>query len=456
MSAVGRIARLSAAFLGSNVVRGVLAFALSLLVGRSLGIERFGRWVLCTTWASTLTVAVDLGFGVLLTRDGARRVAGSGFRVQGSSGSLGSLTAAALMLRVAIALPAAAALAIAAPWMTGDPETVHGLQLAAVLGVAGAAYGCFGAAFRSQPEWVPSVLAMEAGWHALQLAASFVALYASAAAGVISLLVIAIAAQLLQIATAVALWGAAFHQSQPLHLSDRRELRATLVRALPFAAAGIVANLQTRLAPLMLGYLSTDAGVGAFAAAARFGTTARLVPGAVFAGALPVLSQEHETSSDGAGPAFAAFDRAFTVLAAATVIPLVVFARPLLRVVYGPAFAGAATTLVWIGIGLAPALMNSAAKIALYASGRERVATAWSAASLVVQAALAIRLIPVYGAAGAATALAVGEALIWLPLRRARRSPRTPTPSSPHRAPAPTHAPPSPVAADVPNPAAAR
>jgi O-antigen/teichoic acid export membrane protein len=446
VSAVARIARLSGAFLGSNLVRGALAFALSLLVGRALGVERFGRWVLCATWASTLTVAADLGFGVLLTRDGAH----------GAFRSLGSLTAAALTLRLLVALPAAAALAAAAPWMAADPETIHGLQIAAVLGVAGVAYGCFGAAFRSQPEWIPAVLAMEAGGHALQLAASFVALYASHAAGVGALLVIAVAAQLLQIGTALALWGRAFHRSERLHVPDRHGLRDTLVRALPFAAAGIVANLQTRLAPLMLGYLSTDADVGAFAAAARFGTTARLVPGAVFAGALPVLSQEHETSRDGTGLVFTAFDRAFAVLAAATVLPLLLFARPLLRLVYGPAFAGAATTLVWIGIGLAPALMNTAAKIGLYASGRERVATAWSAASLVVQAALATRLIPVYEAAGAATAVAIGEALIWLPLRRARRSPRTSKRSSPHRAPAPTHVPTPPVAGDVPDPAAAR
>jgi len=40
-------------------------------LGRGLGADRFGQWVLCTAWASLLTVAADLGFGVLLTRDGA-------------------------------------------------------------------------------------------------------------------------------------------------------------------------------------------------------------------------------------------------------------------------------------------------------------------------------------------------------------------------------------------------
>src|SRR4029077_21197316 len=67
-----RILRLSAAYLSSNLARAAIAFGLSLALGRTLGAERFGRWILCTTWASILTVVADLGFGVLLTRDGAR------------------------------------------------------------------------------------------------------------------------------------------------------------------------------------------------------------------------------------------------------------------------------------------------------------------------------------------------------------------------------------------------
>ena len=71
--ALARIARLSAAFLGSNLARAAIGFGLSFALARGLGAERFGRWILCTAWASTLTVVVDLGFGVLLTRDGAAR-----------------------------------------------------------------------------------------------------------------------------------------------------------------------------------------------------------------------------------------------------------------------------------------------------------------------------------------------------------------------------------------------
>ena len=440
MNALARIGRLSAAFLGSNLARGAIAFLLSLLVGRALGVDRFGRWILCSTWASTLTVAADLGLGLLLHRDQAR----------------GSLCASALVLRLAVATPAAVAMVIAAPWIVSDPETIRGLQIAAILGLVGAAYGCLGSSLRSEPDWVTAVLTIETAWHAVQLVASWVLLHAAAAPDVPALLTIAVAVQAAQIVTALAVWRMAFGGREPIRPPAWRDTRDTFVRALPFAAAGIVANLQTRMAPLMLGYLSPESELGAFAAAARFGTTARLAPGAIFAGALPVLSREHERGDADSRTAFASFDRAFAAFALVTAIAGAVLAVPLLRLVYGPAFVAAAPALVWICIGLAPTLTNSATKIALYAAGAERVATAWSAVSLAIQIVMALALMPRFGAVGAAWAIAVGEVVIWVPLRRARRAHRTLTPSSPHRAPASTLAPPQPSVRDVPDPAAAR
>jgi len=122
MTPLTRIARLSAAFLGSNVARAAIGFGLSFALARGLGTERFGRWILCTAWASTLTVVVDLGFGVLLTRDGARPDA-----------EPGRLLSGALAARLAIAVPLAALLFAGAPLLSSDAETIAGLRVAALL-----------------------------------------------------------------------------------------------------------------------------------------------------------------------------------------------------------------------------------------------------------------------------------------------------------------------------------
>ena len=123
---LARIARLSAAFLGSNLARAAIGFGVSFALGRGLGAERFGRWIFCTAWASTLTVVVDLGFGVLLTRDGARAEA-----------EPGRLLSGALVLRLAVVLPLAALLYAGAGYLSPDAETSAGLRVAAPLGGAG-------------------------------------------------------------------------------------------------------------------------------------------------------------------------------------------------------------------------------------------------------------------------------------------------------------------------------
>jgi O-antigen/teichoic acid export membrane protein len=403
-SALAPIARLSAAFVCSNLARAVVGFTLSLVLGRGLGAEHFGGWILCTTWAAMVTVAADLGFGVLLTRDGARAEADPG-----------GLLVAALILRLALASVLAVGLAIAAPALTQNPELIAGLRLASLLGLAGAIYGCFGSLLRSQPRWLPLVLGLETAWLGAQVAASWWVVHRGG--GIASLLGVSIATQLAEIATAIVLWKPVF--------GDRAAritpvpLLATLRRAAPFAVTGLVANLQARIAPLMLGSLAAPIELGYFAAAARVGRVARLTPSAIFAGALPVLSREYARDPDAAQRVSRTLDRILLITALGGVAVALVFAAPLMRIVFGPSFAAAAPTLLWVAIGLVPALSNSSRKIFLYASGRETTVVAWSLVAVTLEIGAAIVLIPVGGGTGAAISVAVGEAAIWLPLRRA-------------------------------------
>ncbi len=442
MKPLARIARLSAALLASNLTRGAIAFALSLVVGRLVGVERFGRWILCSTWASTLTVVVDLGFGLLLPRDGAE-----------SGAPRGRLCGTALVARLLAAIPAAFVMTIVAGHVSSDPETVSGLRIAGLLGVSGAAYGCFGSTFRSQPRWVPAVLIVETTWAVAQLAASWALLRVVAPSGaIVALLAVAVAAQLGQMVSAVILWRFAF-ADDAIRVPQWPELVRTVARALPFAASGLLANLHTRVAPLMLGYLSTDMALGSFAAAARFATTAKLVPGAIFAGALPVLSREYAEDALAGRAAYLAFHRWTLALAIVMALPCLMMPSLLLRLVYGSAFVGAAPALVWIGLGLVPNLANSAKKIFLYAAGAERLVVAWSAVSLAVQVAAGWGLIARFGSGGAAASLALGELIIWWPLADTVR--RIAPPSSRRRARASTPVPPPPAVRDALDPAAA-
>lgn len=428
---LNRIAKPSAAFLGSNLARAALGFALTLAIGRGLGAHRFGQWVLCTTWASLLTVAADLGFGVLLTRDGARPGAPAA-----------RLVAGALRLRLAVAIPLAVILYASAGRLSADPESIAGLRVGALLGIAGAAYGCFGAMLQSQARWLPTVLGLETGWLALQLAGSWwlVQTGSSGSSGsgwlagagwgggaggaggtLVALMVLATCVQLAQIATALVLWRSVFGGRRRAD-EGRESLIALMRRALPFAVSGIVANLQSRVAPMMLGALSTAAELGLFAAASRFGRLAMLAPQAVFGGALPVLSHEFGRNRPEAQRLFSRLDRAMLAFSASSAAVCLLAAPLMLRIVYGSPFIPAAPALIWVGVGLIPGLSNAGRQIALYASGGEAVVVRWRAVALIVQIASAVILIPAIGGTGAAVSVAVGEAAVWLPLRRAMAS----------------------------------
>jgi len=418
MTPLKRILQLSIAFLGSNLARAAIGFGLTLAIGRGLGADRFGQWVLCTTWASLLTVVADLGFGVLLTRDGAR-----------TGAPAARLVAGALLLRLAVVVPLGAILYAGAGRLSADPESIAGLRVGALLGVAGAAYGCFGAMLQSQARWLPTVLGLETGWLALQLAGSWWLVNAGAgeAGGVggagadgtlVALMTLAMCVQLAQIATAIVLWRTVFGGRARTY-EGREPLMVLMRRALPFAASGIVANLQSRVAPLMLGGLSTASEVGLFAAASRAGRLARLAPQAVFGGALPVLSHEFGRDRAEAQRLFSKLDRAMLGFSASIAGACLLAAPLLLRIVYGSSFVAAAPALMWVGVGLIPALSNSGRQIALYAAGGEALVVRWSAVALIVQVASAVVLIPMMGSTGAAVSIAVGEAAVWLPLRRA-------------------------------------
>jgi O-antigen/teichoic acid export membrane protein len=413
MTPLKPILQLSIAFLGSNLARAAIGFGLTLAIGRGLGADRFGQWVLCTTWASLLTVAADLGFGVLLTRDGARPGAPAARLVGG-----------ALLLRLAVVVPLGAILYACAGRLSADPESIAALRVGALLGIAGAAYGCFGAMLQSQARWLPTVLGLETGWLALQLAGSWWLVNAGAGGAggadgtLVALMTLAMCVQLAQIATALVLWRTVFGGRARMH-EGREPLMVLMRRALPFAASGIVANLQSRVAPLMLGGLSTSSEVGLFAAASRVGRLARLVPQAVFGGALPVLSHEFGRDRAEAQRLFSKLDRAMLGFSASMAGACLLAAPLLLRIVYGSSFIAAAPALMWVGVGLIPALSNSGRQIALYAAGGEALVVRWSAVALIVQVAAAVLLIPMMGGTGAAVSVAVGEAAVWLPLRRA-------------------------------------
>jgi O-antigen/teichoic acid export membrane protein len=412
---------MGALFTGSNLARGAVAFVTALVVARTLGPDTFGRWTLCVTWASLLTFLLDLGFGVLLTRDAAARTP-----------RIGALVGAALAARLTLFVPAAflfLAIASGVGLRGEDPIVLWSVLLLAASGIV---YGSVAAIFRAWPATLAAIVTVEAVGAIVQLGVTW--RIAQQRGGVIALLLLASAVQVAQFAAAALLWRPTGIAGPMLERPTAPFAVALLRRAFPFALSGLVANVQERLAPLMLGRLSGIGEVGMFGAAWRIGAAVRMVPQAMFGGALPVLSAE---TARGGSDVARRFERISSVGASIAAAVLVVFAGPILRGTYGADYGPGAMTLMWVGVGLWPFLVNSARKVSLYAGARERDAVRWSAVALLVQVVACAILIPRFGAAGAAAAMAAGEIAVWRRLQAvARNSKATETTPTKHEQPA--------------------
>jgi len=400
---LARIAHMGAALAASNVTRGAIQFVTSLVIARGLGRDRFGAWTLAAAAASALTAGFDLGFGVLLTREAAR-----------ADGRIARLLGDALAARFTLFLPVAllAYSGLLTSW-TGSiqPRTLHA---AIVLAAAGLAYGTIAPACRAAPRPLVSILSIEALGALVQCGG--VALLMLRGAGISALLYLATAVLMAQLAAALVLWRRIAPDDR-FSWPSMRSTRNALQRAVPFALTGLVANAQARLGPLLLGGLAGTGEVASFGVAAGLAGAARRLPSSAFGAALPVFSRGAESGD--AASARAQFAGAVRWFALAAAVVLVVGASSIVRLTYGAPFAAAATPLLFAGLGLVPTLVNASRKVYLFASGRERIVLRWSAATLAVQVAACLLLIPRFGAAGAMAGLAIGEAVIWLPLRRA-------------------------------------
>lgn len=406
-AALARIARTGGLFAVSHVVRGAIALAMSIVVARHLGPAIFGRWTLCLAWASMLTFMLDLGFGVLLTRDAAadRR-------------SAGHLVANALAARTALFLPGAMLFVAFAPVVGLSHEATPVLVATLLLAATSIGYGTIAAVFRGWPELLAPVLALESAGAAVALAGAWQIVRQGGTVG--SLLLLSAVVQTAQFVAAAILLRDIAGEG---HRWRRPSIRASIVllrRAFPFMVSGVVANVQERLALLMLGRLGGVADLASFGAAWRIGAAARMLPQAALGGGLPVLAEGATTSASHV--VRSGFERWIGALALVCATIVALFAKPILELTYGGEFVSSASTLAWVGVGLWPFVVNSGRKVCLYADARERVAVRFSAVTLAIQVAACAALIPRFGAAGAAAGMAAGEAVVWWPLRRYARA----------------------------------
>ncbi len=430
----------------NNAGGALLAFLISVIIGRGLGQAGLGQYAFVTAWITPLTMLADFGLGTLITRDAARDKSGAPALLHAANRVLPLIAGVTLLLAW-----------IAIPLSGFVPPLSIALGLVALLILLDPWYGLYTALFRAFEHMKP-IFAVNVGGLVVQLFLTGIVLASGAGLiGAVAVLVI------VNIGQWGAIWGwwrikpsplAPLPQAgegrtqhaaapsltnrkknSPAHRADSPStvqwergvggegysLRALIRRAAPFALAAVIGALAVRLNVLLIDRLAGDAATGQYSAASRFVEAGRLLPNAAFGALFPALA--------GLSADRAVLNRLFRramgglgLLSAALAIGLTLTAPLLLRLSYGGSFVDAALVLALLGWSLVPATARGLVSLYLYSLGREGIVNRIALLALIGQAAIGLVSVAKFGAMGAALTAILTEsvALIGLLIAVAR------------------------------------
>jgi O-antigen/teichoic acid export membrane protein len=189
----------------------------------------------------------------------------------------------------------------------------------------------------------------------------------------------------------------------------------TLKASAPLAVNGVLAILSLRIELLALALFRGSLEAGLFAAALKVVELMNVLPAAIAAGAMPALTRE---AASGADPVRRRTAATVALLAAPAAAGLVLVA-PGVVALLGAGYDAAATPLRVLAPALLALFMNTVLLHALIAAGRARRVPVLTAARVTAATALALVLVPPFGALGAAAGFLLAELLLLMLSTRA-------------------------------------
>lgn len=401
----------------SNVGGAVLSFALSALIGRTLGEGGLGVYAVSLAWIYPVSLLVEFGLGTLLTRDAADDPALANAYLRQM-----------VVQRLVVGGAAMLALILLAPLVSADPVVQRGVILSAPMVILLPFFSTFSAVYRAYGDMRP-IPYLNIGMLLAQVTLTVGVFLLGG--GVLAALAVNTLTSAGQLAAAWWVWKRRFtarseRQGEGIPRKDAppRLLAGffgLLRAAFPFALAGFFAALQLRLTTILLDSLASSAETGFLTAASRFTEAAKLLPNALFGALLPALAAL-AADPTGMRQVFRQSMIRLALYGVAAGLALGVSAPLLLRLIYGERFDPAVPSLAILAAGLLPALLRGGRTLYFYAYHREGYVNWVNAAAIPVQIGIGLALIPRLGAAGGALALVTSDAVaLALLLRSPRR-----------------------------------
>jgi len=375
-----------------QVVAKALAFVATVVMTRTLGVERFGIVAWAMTLFAYLVLAVDLGLSALGPFEVARH--GSATR---------DLARIFVGWRAVAAVPAFVLTVAVAMW-------------APVPRLTSVIVASFAVLLLLQPldlDWVfqgsrrlaPSALAEVAGQLVL---AGGVVFFVHRPEHVLRVPFIYIAARM----TTLAIQGVAFRFLWPA--SGRQNLdRHGLIRAaMPLAGSSVVAMISNNFDLLVLYLMIGARASGLYGAAYRLVWTPTIFVMAYYTVMRPLMARARAESADAARHLLSESTRITVAMGIGLTIGGLILARPLVELLFGAPYAPAVAPARLLFVALGLVIVGRNFRWMLVACHRQRLDLRNMGIAAVVNVVGNVLLIPLLGISGAAAATVVSETVL--------------------------------------------
>lgn len=387
------IAANSASLAVAQALVKVLGFAVVFVLTRAVSVEAYGRYAFAAAFTAMFLPLADPGADFHATR-----------MVSRSPERAGEYLGASLVLKTLL-LPLLAAVTLGVAYFTGHRgETLWLVVFATTAGWITVACGSYLAVLRALRR-----MDYEAWFLVVTRVAAFALALAALAmgGGVLGVGAMQVAAIVLGVPLATAF--AARSGIAPRFAEWRALARETLAGGVPFAATALLVMVYFRVDVFMVSMWRGERSVGFYGAGTNLMFAVLLASQVLVSALFPVIAR----AGDLAAPEARAVGRRALTLSLLLSVPFAVGAcftgAPLMRLLYGPAYAVAARSLAYL-MGTLPFLfVNNLLGNCLGAVGRQKSVLAIAGASLALNVALNVVLIPRMDYEGAALATLLCE-----------------------------------------------
>lgn len=394
------ISQNTAILLVNNVGTALLAFILTVILGRGWGEVGLGQYVIIMAWIFPLTIIIDSGLNTLITRNVAADDALSTVYLTHS-----------IRWRWLFGGAIVSSVWLFAPILNDDPTIQWGLRLMAPMILIDNLFGVYTSLWRAKQIMWPIML-LNLAWLSSQIiGATWVWWRGGELWHIFAIIVVADGVQLL---VAWGIWRQ-FHYLPSISNRIVLSLADLLRQMLPFAIGSVLVAIYSRTIILLLEQYTSIAMLGIFAITLRFIEAARLPPHAIFGALFPAMSTWIHRPSVlklwlwriGVG---------LIVYWGTTLLGFGILGNTIILSLYGEPFQQAAVWLIGMGGVLLPLLLRQLLTITLYAQQQEYIINQVYGVGILVQFIVGVVFIPIWGIEGAIFTLGVSEIILLLGL----------------------------------------